>query len=99
MELLKSGVVTIGNENTQAAEHPGKGLKVPFDLLIELAAVEFDLKVNGGIVLIGHQTALIPTNVDKNHVQFHLTVNEKELVNPYTLSYRNTSTPDDMAFF
>jgi len=99
LKLLKSGVVAVADEISLAVNHRGKGLKVPFDLLIQMAAVEFAIKVNDGIVLIGYQTALIPTHVDEHFVQFHLEVSDTAQINPYTLPCHNVPTPGDVAFF
>lgn len=52
----------------------GRGLQLPFDLLVELAAAETYVAFNGGTVLLGYFTALIPIEVDTGGkcIQWHL---------------------------
>jgi hypothetical protein len=97
--LLIGGVVAMGEANAWRPIRLGKGLKGPFDLLFRMAAVDFATKVNDGVVFLGYQTALIPTHAGEDYVQFHLEVSNEGQINPYTLSYRNAATPDDIAFF
>lgn len=49
------------------------GLELPFYVMVRLAQVLFPLFVNGGLILKGHRTALIPTriNTDENLIQWH----------------------------
>jgi hypothetical protein len=65
----------------------GKGLEVSFDLMIFLAAAEFQPIVNGGIVFIGYRTLLFPTAIHENSAQFHLLATEKGQINPYLQEY------------
>ena len=52
----------------------GRGLEMSFDLMVSLAAVEYPLVINGGVVLIGCESALVPTAVSDggDAAQFHL---------------------------
>lgn len=52
----------------------GKGLEMSFDLMVAMAAVEYPLVINGGVIFVGCQTALIPIKVNEqgDAVQFHL---------------------------
>ncbi len=53
----------IGDKKARPVKLSGRGLKVPFDLLVKVATVQFAFEVNDGIVLAGYQTALILTKV------------------------------------
>lgn len=52
----------------------GHGLEMSFDLMVSLAAVEYPLVIDGGVVLIGYESAIVPTAVSDqgNAAQFHL---------------------------
>lgn len=60
--------------NPPGSEGFGRGLEMSFDLMVSLAAVEYPLVINGGVVLVGYETVLIPTAVNKqgDAAQFHL---------------------------
>ena len=54
--------------------HGGEGLRIRFELLVQLAAVERAIIHKGGIVLTGYSTALVPINRiqdQENSVQWH----------------------------
>ncbi|KAL4886825.1 hypothetical protein BJY04DRAFT_42324 [Aspergillus karnatakaensis] len=65
----------------------GKGLEMPFDILLSMAAVEFQLIVENGIVFVGYHTIHYPTAIDWNCAQFHLLTNEEGQINPYLQVY------------
>jgi hypothetical protein len=71
-DLFKSAVVAL---------EPGKDLNgdywlhVSFEIMLKLAAVEYPLKVDQGIILMGYSTALIPVKVvNGKHVLWHLEI-------------------------
>ena len=69
----------------------GKGLKIPFDLLVQISAVEFPINIRGKMALAGYQTALFPVHMDTEYVQFHLEVSQEEQINPYHLEQSKES--------
>ncbi|OAP65508.1 hypothetical protein AYL99_01480 [Fonsecaea erecta] len=77
----------------------GKGLKLPFDLMISLAAVECQLIINGGVVFVGYQTVLFPTAISENDAQFHAIVSDGGQINPYTLDFPNRLLIQDASQF
>jgi hypothetical protein len=83
--LFGSCVVVESNGSNNKPEQFGRGLKVSFELLIQLAAVQYLVYADGGFVLVGYSTALVPTDVKGNCVQFHLEVSESGRINPYKL--------------
>ena len=56
--LFETCIVT-ESEELEETESFCKGLELSFELMIQLAAVEFPVLVNGGIILTGYQTALM----------------------------------------
>lgn len=77
----------------------GKGLEMSFDLMVSLAATEYPVKVNGGVVLVGYHTVLIPTQLEADYVQFHLAVDNEQQINPFKLSYGRRVLVTDYAPF
>ncbi|KAL3466886.1 hypothetical protein BJX64DRAFT_284037 [Aspergillus heterothallicus] len=68
----------------------GKGLEMSFNLMISLAACEFQLIVEGGVVFVGYRTLLYPTAISGNSVQFHLLTLDQGVqgqINPYLQEY------------
>jgi hypothetical protein len=63
----------------------GKGLETTFDLMVSLAAVEFYLVIEGGVVFIGYQTVLFPTAIQGDCAQFHSVTSDNRQINPYML--------------
>jgi ankyrin repeat protein len=57
-------------------EQPGVGLKMSFQLMVELAAVEREILYDGGIVLTGYDTAVVPTGKVDESVQWHVVYQE-----------------------
>jgi len=63
----------------------GKGLETSFELMVSLAAAEFYLIIEGGVVFIGYQTLLFPTAIQGDCAQFHLITSNNGQINPYVL--------------
>ena len=81
--------------------HPnfGKGLEMSFDLMISLAAAEYHLVIEGGIVFIGYQTVIFPTAIQGDCAQFHLLTGKKGQINPYTLDLGKRVLTNDPSRF
>lgn len=91
----------------------GKGLKIRFPLLLQLASVEYPVRVGQGFVFLGYQTALVPTQLGKDYVQFHLEISgydqarwakfgagqSQDQINPYRLATRPTGLDQDFNQF
>ncbi|KAL4902361.1 hypothetical protein BDW74DRAFT_63097 [Aspergillus multicolor] len=60
---------------------------MPFDLMMSLAAAEFQVAVDDSIVFLGYRTVLYPTAIHENSVQFHLLTGDKGQINPYLQNY------------
>jgi hypothetical protein len=70
----------------------GKGIKVPFSMLLQMSSIEYPAIVDGfGLVLVGYRTVLIPEERTKDYIQFHLKVSEDKQINPFKLQYHGTS--------
>ncbi|KAF2179740.1 hypothetical protein K469DRAFT_798170 [Zopfia rhizophila CBS 207.26] len=65
----------------------GKGLEMSLDLMMSLAGVEYPVIVNGGMVFVGYNTVLVPTEIHEDYVQFHVYINAHQQINPFTLEY------------
>lgn len=68
----------------------GAGLEIPFDMLLDLSGVENVYHIEGGIVLVGFFTALVPISRDEdtNSIQWHFEEvdgSSGELLKPYCL--------------
>jgi hypothetical protein len=95
--LLDSCIVT---DSALTEDRPfGKGLESSFDLMISLAAAEFHLVIQGGVVFVGYQTVLVPTAIHGNCAQFHLITNAKGQINPYTLDLGQRALTEDPSQF
>lgn len=71
--LFESAVVAEPPRITHPS--PEYWLDLSFELMIQLAAVEYQLMVDGGIILMGYSTALVPVSmIDDNHMLWHLEV-------------------------
>jgi hypothetical protein len=99
LALFVSAVVTEYEDLKGSFKPHGKGLEVSFDLMTALAAVDFSITVNGGTILLGYRTALIPTKVEDDCVQFHLEVSEDDQINPYILSCSQQALITDLQQF
>lgn len=86
-QLFIEAACPIVNLGRQSATMPpsGKGLEVSFDLMATLAAVEFPLTIDGGVVFVGYQTILVPVLLNDDFAQFHLiTSTTGGLIDPFT---------------
>ena len=81
--LLDSCIVVDCGRKTQSQSLAGKGIQLSFDLMATLAAVEFSMVVNGGIIFVGYQTALIPIKILDGCAQFHLITSHEGQIDPY----------------
>lgn len=68
----------------------GAGLEIPFDMLLDLSGVENVYHIEGGIILVGFFTALVPISRDEatNSIQWHFEEvdgSSGELLKPYCL--------------
>jgi hypothetical protein len=77
----------------------GKGLEMSFDLMVDLAASEFCLKINSTLVFFGYQTVLYPVEIDGDCAQFHLETVTHGQINPYTMDLKNGLPADDYSQF
>ncbi|KAF2246401.1 hypothetical protein BU26DRAFT_44873 [Trematosphaeria pertusa] len=77
----------------------GKGLEIPFDLMVSLAAVEFYLIIDGGVVFIGYQTVLFPTAIQGDCAQFHSITSNNGQINPYALDLGERVLTEDPSQF
>lgn len=55
-------------------DHTGVGLRIQFELLLELAAIERAITYDNGVILTGYDAALIPTGRTESSIQWHLVV-------------------------
>lgn len=62
-----------------------RGPEVSFELMVQLSAVELPVLVDGGIVLVGYQTALVPIFSSEDSMQWHLETDDTGRINPYEL--------------
>lgn len=68
----------------------GAGLEIPFEMLLDLSGVENVYQVEGGIILVGFFTALVPISRDEatNSIQWHfeeIDGSSGELLKPHSL--------------
>ncbi|CAI7661292.1 unnamed protein product [Penicillium pancosmium] len=77
----------------------GKGLEIPFDLMLSLSAAEIALKIEGGVVFIGYSTLLFPTAIHGNSAQFHLLTSSEGQINPYIQKYKSRALTTDVSQF
>ncbi len=96
---------TVTNSGCIGTHSFGQGLEISFDSMISLAAIEFCLNIRDeftkkeGLVLIGYQTILFPTAVEKNCAQFHLITTKEGQINPYILDLGERVLTTDVAQF
>lgn len=98
-QIFRSCFILEDEELPEYPSSPAKGLEISFDLMVSLAAVEYPVQVNGGVVLVGYHTLLVPTQIGEDYVQFHLEVDENHQINPFTLSYGKGISVMDYAQF
>ena len=58
--LLDSRIVVDFGRKTKSRSLVGKGIQLAFGLMATLAAAEFSMVIDKGIIFVGYQTALIP---------------------------------------
>ena len=46
-------------------------MRIQFDLLLELAAIEREIIYEHGVILTGYDTALVPTGKTETSIQWH----------------------------
>lgn len=61
------------------------GLEVSFDLMVQLSGVEILVLIDGGVILVGYQTALVPTRIAVSSIQWHLETASESRLNPFKL--------------
>lgn len=61
------------------------GLEVSFDLMVQLSGVEIPVMIDGGVILVGYQTALVPTRIAGSSIQWHLETASESRLNPFKL--------------
>lgn len=69
--LMDSAVVAVEPDN-KLSDNPQ--LRVDFNVMIELSAVEYPVKVDSGLILLGYSTALVPIEVSGGEIIWHLEV-------------------------
>lgn len=75
--LFDSAVVVL--EPSFKKYQPSRGLELDFNVMLQLAAVEYPVMVDSGLVLIGYTTALIPIKLtEDNMILWHIEVAEKD---------------------
>ena len=75
--LFESGVIAFQLPGHQT--DPCRGLQLDFNRLVGLAAVEYPVLVESGLILMGYSTALIPIEATKDgRIMWHLEVAKDE---------------------
>ncbi|KAJ4344875.1 uncharacterized protein N0V89_012619 [Didymosphaeria variabile] len=95
-KLFKSAFVVV-DEGPQGLEPVGHGLEMSFDLMTRLAAIEYPVEVDGGVILAGYQTVLFPTRLESTYAQFHLEISDNGQINPFDLEYKSRLKINDYA--
>ncbi|KAE9367218.1 hypothetical protein N431DRAFT_429912 [Stipitochalara longipes BDJ] len=99
VELFNPGVVASRCLRRSLRRNSGRGLEIPFDMMVQLAAVEncswiesrshnTSSREDGGYVLLGFYTALIPMQAseDGKSIQWHLEHSKGEILQPSSLA-------------
>lgn len=88
LPLFESGVIAkrsrpeISESEKEDCFH---GLEVSFDLMVQLSGVEMPVLIDGGIILAGYQTALVPIRIAGSSIQWHLEIASESRLNPFKL--------------
>lgn len=99
LDLFQSGWVMHSDKPYKSDKSFGKGLEMSFEQMTALACTEYPVLVNDGVVLLGYQTLLVPTEITADYVQFHLEVNHTGQMNPFSMNYGPRAlTIDHLAF-
>ncbi|KAK8123932.1 hypothetical protein PG999_003850 [Apiospora kogelbergensis] len=88
LPMFKSVVVAWQSDEDAFLEGGLPGLEIPFDMMVHLASAENYHQVDGGIVLLGFFTALVPIrrHPDSNTIQWHLeSIGNDDLMQPCNL--------------
>jgi hypothetical protein len=96
-ELFQSCTLVLSNLKPRIGF--GKGMEMSFDLMLSLAAAEFQLVVDGGVVFIGYRTILFPTALYGDCAQFHLLTASEGQINPYMQKYGSRILTEDATQF
>lgn len=75
------------------------GLRLSFELMIRMAAVEYPVRVKDKLVLCGYETALTPIRVEGSFAQFHLDLSTTGQINPHLLTTNSTCSSFDVDDF
>ena len=86
LPLLERCTVTEMTQQEKGSILGFRGLKMSFELMIRMAAVEYPVPVKDTVVLCGYETALTPTRVVGSCGQFHLDFSTSGQINPYLLT-------------
>ena len=75
IHLFEAGFVATDKiQNALWTEKSGAGLRIPFDVLVSIAGIERGVERDGGLVLVGFSTALVPVKVvdpNSRSIQWH----------------------------
>lgn len=88
LPLFESGVIATrarSETSKSGKEDCFHGLEVSFDLMVQLSGVELPILIDGGVILAGYQTALVPTCIAGNSIQWHLETASESRLNPFKL--------------
>jgi hypothetical protein len=99
LPLLQSCTIAEMNQREKSWKADFHGLKLSFDLMIRMAAVEYPLRVNDKLVFCGYETALTPIRVEGRRAQFHLDISTSGQINPYLLQTESTCSSLDVKDF
>lgn len=88
LPLFESGVIAKRSQpelTRSEKEDCFHGLEVSFDLMVQLSGVEIPVLIDGGVILVGYQTALVPTHIAGSSIQWHLETSSESRLNPFKL--------------
>ncbi|QDS69827.1 hypothetical protein FKW77_000081 [Venturia effusa] len=97
--MFQSGWVVEVEDRSRKGRHFGRGLEMSFEIMAMLACVEYPVMVDGGVVLVGYQAALVPSKQHPSYTQFHLEVNHGGQINPFVMTYGQRAFIDDYTTF
>ncbi|KAF2141224.1 uncharacterized protein K452DRAFT_309014 [Aplosporella prunicola CBS 121167] len=76
-----------------------QGVELPFEVMAALGLIWYPFEHNGGTILKGHSTALLPVNITKGSVQWHFVTSGDQCVElspdeirekcPFNVSHKN----------
>lgn len=98
--LFDSAVVVL--EPSLQKTQPSRGLELDFNVMLQLAAVEYPVLVESGLILIGYTTALIPIELtEDNMILWHIEVSTKDSqikVSDLSTTRQNWLQSEDLGF-